>query len=289
MEDLKFISNYKHDKTLRQSFNQLASLTFGIDFERWYSLNLWKGEYRCYSFAHNNQVVSNVSASRLDLLINNSHCTAVQIGTVMTHPDYRKKGLAKKLLNTVIEEYKNKSDIIYLFPEDDAMDLYNKFGFTPANDYIFSIDADFSPEVSDSRCLSITDSNDLKLIKSLNSKRVLSGIFDTIESNILIWYCTYAFRDYIHYFPDRDIIIIYKREGENLHIFDIISCSETALSDLLPAISAKETKKAFFYFTPFFHDIKPLDMARTLNEKILYLSSSFRLPDIFAHPVTSHA
>lgn len=39
----------------------------------------------------------------------------IQIGTVMTDADHRKQGLARKLMEHVIETYEGKCDGIYLF------------------------------------------------------------------------------------------------------------------------------------------------------------------------------
>jgi predicted GNAT family acetyltransferase len=49
---------------------------------------------------------------------------AIQIGTVMTHPDYRKKGLAKKLIEHITAIYEKQSDFIYLFANKTVLDFY---------------------------------------------------------------------------------------------------------------------------------------------------------------------
>lgn len=98
--------DYKDDEVLRKSFNALAIETFakGLDFEPWYQEGYWNNRYICYSFVDDNQVVSNVSANRMVICEDGVLKEAIQIGTVMTHPDYRKRGLASKLIHRVLED-----------------------------------------------------------------------------------------------------------------------------------------------------------------------------------------
>ncbi len=94
MEDLKLIIDYKNNNNYRYSFNELAKNTFGINFEKWYNLGFWNDNYICYSYFANNSIISNVSASLIDLVINNQNYKAILIGTVMTHLDFRNQGLS---------------------------------------------------------------------------------------------------------------------------------------------------------------------------------------------------
>lgn len=49
------------------------------------------------------------------VILNGKEYKAIQLGTVMTHPDYRHQGLAAKLMNHTIEKYEQDYDFIYLF------------------------------------------------------------------------------------------------------------------------------------------------------------------------------
>lgn len=89
------IKDYKDDINLRLSFNELAGKVFSIDFERWYQLGFWNNQYVCYSFTDHDQVIANVSVSKMNIILNGKKIRAIQIGTVMTHPDHRKKDFQK--------------------------------------------------------------------------------------------------------------------------------------------------------------------------------------------------
>ena len=42
MENYKIIKGYQEKEEHRNSFNQLAGQTFGLDFEPWYQRGFWK-------------------------------------------------------------------------------------------------------------------------------------------------------------------------------------------------------------------------------------------------------
>lgn len=80
MTGLNMIQDYKHMKTYRHSFFNLAQSIFRIDFIRWYRLGFWDYRYRPISFVDGNQVVSNVSVNQLDLIIKRKRYSAIQLG-----------------------------------------------------------------------------------------------------------------------------------------------------------------------------------------------------------------
>lgn len=96
-------------KKIGQSLSDLAKLIFGIN------LGDWDEKYIPFSYVEGNKVIANVSANVLDLIVQGEKISALQIGTVMTHPDYRNRGLSASLMENVLKEYENKNELIYLF------------------------------------------------------------------------------------------------------------------------------------------------------------------------------
>lgn len=54
----------------------------------------------------------------------------VQLGTVMTRPDLRKRGLGRFLMERVLEDWSCACQGIYLFANDSATGYYPRFGFS---------------------------------------------------------------------------------------------------------------------------------------------------------------
>ncbi|MGL5348183.1 MAG: GNAT family N-acetyltransferase, partial [Peptostreptococcaceae bacterium] len=101
----KYVSRYRNNEELRQSFNELAKKTFGIDFEQWYKDGYWSDRYMPYSLLDKEKVVANVSISIVDILIDGNKKKYMQIGTVMVDEDYRGIGLSKVLMEKVLSEW----------------------------------------------------------------------------------------------------------------------------------------------------------------------------------------
>lgn len=137
----KLINNYKDNKKYRDSFNKLAESTFDINFEEWYERGFWNDKYICYSYVDKEKVIANVSINKMDLIYQGKDYKALQIGTVMTHPDYRGQGLSKKLLDYVIAKYEHEYDFLYLFANDSVLEFYPKFGFERVEESSFTVDA----------------------------------------------------------------------------------------------------------------------------------------------------
>jgi len=128
MVNYQLVSDYKFNETSRESFNELAKLVFGIDFKKWYEKGCWNDNYICYSFADGDQIIANASISKMTIVSNGKEYHAIQVGTVMTHPDYRNQGLSKKLMDHIIEQYEKEYDFIYLFANDSVLDFILNLG-----------------------------------------------------------------------------------------------------------------------------------------------------------------
>lgn len=76
----------------------------------------------------------------------------IQIGTVMTDKAYRRQGLAKKLMDHVVKQYKDSCDGFYLFANLDTVDFYDMCGFSKETEYRYSIkkcQLGFTPALKD--------------------------------------------------------------------------------------------------------------------------------------------
>ncbi|GAE29434.1 GNAT family N-acetyltransferase [Alkalihalobacillus hemicellulosilyticus] len=293
MSKITFYKDYKDNEKLRNSFNELAMSVFGIHFEDWYQNNYWKHRYIPYSYVQNDHVIANISVNQVDLIINNEKKRAIQIGTVMTHPDYRNRGLSGSLMNKVLEEYKNKSDFIYLFSNNNVLDFYPKFGFKPVHEYQFSMECLVdSTEVNTFRKLDGTSVEDLHFIYHFALERIpVSKRFSTANTQeLLMYYCIYVFNNHIYYLQDEQAIVIFRQEGHQLDIFDIVSKKEVNINKILSTISNQNTKKIVFHYTP---DYQAVNLKREiLNEDDLLFvktNGNEEFPSYIKHPITSQA
>lgn len=61
----------------------------------------------------------------------------------MTDENYRKQGLAKRLVDYVVKQYKDECDGFYLFANLNAIDFYVKCGFSKEMEYCYSVKEEF--------------------------------------------------------------------------------------------------------------------------------------------------
>ena len=126
---MELVYDYIRNDALRHQLNALTRKTFGFDFEKWVANGYYEGDYIPYSFVENGKMLSNVSANRTRFLQNGVERNYIQIGTVMTDEVHRNKGLARRLIEYVVAEYKDKCGGIYLFANLEALGFYRKTGF----------------------------------------------------------------------------------------------------------------------------------------------------------------
>ena len=290
MQIYKRITDYKHDTAYRLSFNQLAHETFSIDFEEWYQKGFWNERYIPYSFVDGDRVIANVSANLMDLILNGQKRRAIQIGTVMTHPEYRGRGLAAQLMQTVLETYEKDCDLFYLFANQSAMDFYPRFGFKLSQESCYTLNVDLTKTfVDEIRPLHPDHEEDLKLFIDIASRRLpISNIFGVENAtNLLLWYFINIFPQDTFYIGDEDLIVIAQQEEEKLIIYDIISAHPVDFTKLLPRIARAKIGQVVFQFTP--DRLNVPTVVTDLVPQELYIKTSSVFVEGFKYPLTAQA
>ncbi|MFC9712456.1 GNAT family N-acetyltransferase [Paenibacillus sp. NPDC056933] len=293
MQDLIFMRNFKTNEALRKSFFELAANTFEINFEDWYQQGYWGEGYIPYSYVDGDQVIANVSVNILELIIQGEKKKAIQIGTVMTHPDYQGKGLSTRLMNKVLEEYENKYDCMYLFANESVLDFYPKFGFKPVEEHLFSMNytAKKSPEAANIQKLDVTNAADLRLIHRFSLERLpVSQHFATDHvQGIFMFYCLNVFSDDIYYLENENVIVIYKKEKHHIDLFDVISLNTIHMTDILHQIADEDMQEIIFHFTPDATDLIVLKSTITNDGLFVRTPGDHLYPVHVKHPITSIA
>ncbi|HAC4840708.1 TPA_asm: GNAT family N-acetyltransferase [Listeria monocytogenes] len=286
------ISDYKDNKMYRDSFNKLAESTFDINFEEWFRSGFWNDKYVCYSYIDNNEVISNVSINKMNLIYQGENYSALQIGTVMTHPNYRGQGLAKNLLNHVIAKYEDQYDFLYLFANDTVLDFYPKFGFERIEESSFTVDAcNLKKKASKLKKLNPDNKTDFQLISRIVSERApLSNILDVKESeDLLMFYVLIALKNELYYLEELDVIVLMEQEGTDLYVLDILSTKKLDVVEVLSYLSTKKIETIHLLFTP--EKSKYIDAAYIIEtEDMLFVRPNVLTSEnYFLFPATSHA
>ncbi|HEL7086545.1 TPA: GNAT family N-acetyltransferase, partial [Listeria monocytogenes] len=238
------------------------------------------------------EVISNVSINKMNLIYQGENYSALQIGTVMTHPNYRGQGLAKNLLNHVIAKYEDQYDFLYLFANDTVLDFYPKFGFERIEESSFTVDAcNLKKKASKLKKLNPDNKTDFQLISRIVSKRApLSNILDVKESeDLLMFYVLIALKNELYYLEELDVIVLMEQEGTDLYVLDILSTKKLDVVEVLSYLSTKKIETIHLLFTP--EKSKYIDAAYIIEtEDMLFVRPNVLTSEnYFLFPATSHA
>ncbi|MDF2840663.1 MAG: hypothetical protein K0Q99_1435 [Clostridia bacterium] len=248
MTEYQFIKDYKNINEYRLSFNSLANRTFGIDFETWYQQGFWNDDYICYSYIKDNEVISNASLSTMTLMINGKAQKAIQIGTVMTAPDYRRQGLAYQLMKRILADYDQAYELFFLAADDEAKALYQKCGFEPIDENQYIIDL-----ASYQRIKEPLKPIEISPNKMLEVKRQSLPLSNTLsargDEHVFMFYFTLGYREFIYQLQP-DVFAVFEIDGEDLHLYDILSPKKVNQQEIIEQIIPKDVHRVFCHFTP---------------------------------------
>lgn len=293
MKEYKFYKDYKDNAMLRTSFNELATLIFGLNFEEWYENGFWNNRYIPYSFVDDNKVIANVSVNLVDFVIDGLKKSAIQIGTVMTHPNYRNRGLSADLINKVLMDFEPNYEYIYLFANQSVLQFYPKFGFSQVSECQYSMPYIHTGSKQNSyRKLDCNNPEDLRFIYDFAKERTpVSNLFGTENTDdLLMFYCLYVLCDYVYYLEEENVIIMFERDGARIEIFDILSKTEVDLNRILSTITTHEKNEIIFHYTPDY-DGYNMKKEKYDGDDVLFVKAnrSNVFPSQIKHPLTSKA
>ncbi|MEH6944973.1 GNAT family N-acetyltransferase [Bacillus sp. JJ722] len=295
MSHYQLISDYKDHEVYKKSFNELAKMVFQIDFKNWYEKGCWNDKYICYSYIDGDKVIANASISKMTIVSNGKEYNAIQVGTVMTHPDYRNQGLSTKLMNHIIEKYEKDYDFTYLFANKTVLDFYPTFGFEKVHESSYTMnisEVKRLPARSTLRRLDITNEKDYELIQRFAVERIsVSSILGVINNeSLLMFYLILVFNDAIYYLEEEDVIVIYNHEDNQLHLYDVISRKPVEIDYIINSIVTSETETINFYFTPDYDGKEIHTEFITDSDDTLFVRPSFlEKKKHFQFPLTSHS
>jgi len=235
---MELIKDYKENNTLRASFNRLATESFGISFEAWYQKGYWDSNYIPYSMVEGDRVVANASANRMTLHIEGTTYNAIQIGTVMTHPDYRRRGLAKGLLEQIIHDFKDQTDVFFLAADEEAKSLYSSCGFVEIPSVSYSWENGLA-QPKKLEHIKLTDDEVLAWKKAAdhNHRRFKAGMDD----HILAFYLAHGFDDKLYLYDENTLIIAdVEDEGKTVILYGIYAKGDENLERILLSTGASK-------------------------------------------------
>lgn len=283
MIDYKYYSNYKNDDDKRNAFFELTKEVFDFSLKSFYERGLWDENYVCHSFFQKDRCIANISVYHLKLVINNEQYNAVQLGAVSVTSEMRGRGLARKLMEIVLNEYSDIT-IKFLFANKNVLDFYPKFGFKKIDQILPFLNVVSGNEYHES--LKISPTFDLITAKS-SEQKLYSSIFDAVIPAPLFLLGVENHDCDCRYIEELNTIIAGKKDDRTYHLYGVFTDRVLSFDRIKPYLLDSETDKVIFHFTPdwicrdyeFEYDYNPDDTMFLLTDKDLNLKA-FRFPDL---------
>lgn len=259
-----FIKNYFNDDAKRTLLYSLTREIYGFDFTDWYNNGYYTGEYIPYSIEIDGKIISNASAnimkfSQINLDGEYKERTYIQIGTVMTLPEYRRMGFAGRLIKEIIKDYRDNCDGIYLFANLSALDFYEDLGFWKSMHYKVSVKKNIVIEKKDADFIEIRKNkekreNYLAMVKLTTCN---SSFEQTNKFGLQMFY-TGDFQN-VYYSKSLNCFACYECNEKTLYLNSIIADKETSVRDVLAKIP-DTFDRVIIGFTPKKFDLDIFDL-----------------------------
>jgi len=245
---MKLIKHYREDRELRASFNRLAQLTFGLDFEGWYRNGFWGDSYVPYSILEDGEIVANVSVNRINLQLGERIWRTVQLGTVMTAEPYRNRGYIRRIMEE-IDRDTSDMDGVFLFANDSVRQLYPKFGFRTATEYQYEKTVTQEGPCTMEPVLMDGPANWARLRQAMEENRFQTGCTMVENPGLVFFYASQFMQDCVYYEKDLDVWVIAELEAGNLLLHQVFCAAPVTLDQILSAFG-REVSHVSLGFTP---------------------------------------
>ncbi|WP_343744132.1 GNAT family N-acetyltransferase [Chitinophaga sp.] len=245
-----YIAGIKDNNPVRLSFDQLSVQTFRLSFEPWHQNGYWDHTCVPHVLMDGDTVIANATVNVLQVRWQEKEQTWLQLGTVMTHPDYRHQGLSRWLMDKIFEEWKGQYDVMFLFANEKVLDFYPKFGFVPAGEYQYHT-RQLAPQPGKVRQLDMDNAADRALLlQKYAQSNPFAALTVTSPAGLLMFYCTQSMQSCIYHLEDVDMVAVVEHEDGVMTCHDIFGETHQSLSDILPVLVKKDTQQITLGFTP---------------------------------------
>ena len=237
---------YRDNKKLRDSFNELAGKVFGLNFESWYQNGFWNDPYDPYSVIVDGKVVSNVSVNRCDMNYKGRIIHLIQLGTVMTDPEYRGRGYSRILMEKVLEDNEG-ADGIYLYGNDSVAEFYPRFGFEESKEYCYSKDVTIDSDRS-AESVPMSEKRDWdKMAEIIGNTDQNADMYMVNNTGLYMFYLSQFMQENTFYIPALDTYVIAEFEDGTLILHAV-----TGKGDIDKVIDSfgREIRHVQLAFTP---------------------------------------
>jgi ribosomal protein S18 acetylase RimI-like enzyme len=288
-KEYKFLIGYQDNIQCRKAFNDLAIKVFKLSFEDWYQAGYWNEKYIPYTLFDEDKAVANLSINIMDFCSIRKKQRYIQIGTVMTDPDYRNKGLSRFLMEKVMEELNGKCDFIYLYANNSAVDFYPKFGFDTVKEFeCFKSIRKKSGCQSEQLNMDIQSNRD-RLYEYAKNSTVFGKLSMQENADLVMFYCISFLKKNVYFIPSLNVIAVAKFGENKFQLLDVFGEANVELDEIIFSLIDGKPYEVSLGFTPkeaYSYKIREITGGDTL---FIQKGKTLLFDNKLMFPVLSHA
>lgn len=236
-----FRTAYWADRAARRAFIAFIHEIHRFDFTAWSDRGWWDDDYRPYSYFVGDRVVASMCIYNMPAIVNGDADSVAQVSGVGTLPDFRLRGLNRRLHQIVFAEALPRYRWLFLFADDDAVPFYRKLGFRPVDAHAVVAKV---PRVAPDGSLEKLDMKDPAVLESIFrracTRAPASRVFSTVNPRLVMWHLLYRIRDHAWMIPALDAVILMKRDPAKTVVYDIIAARMPRFEELSPFLAPAE-------------------------------------------------
>lgn len=242
---MQMLFHNSDDKAYQASLNKLLKDIF-LDFQFWYDLDLWDENYGSYSYVQRGEIISNICVYKMEILYGGQPHWALSVGAVATREDYRGQGLARKLMERIIDRYPQTP--MYLSANHQVVDFYPRFGFRRVYEklpvYNFALNNQLEPVRR--------NYTDPVIWRYLSERVNFSKALDCLNAAPINMFDLHAgyLQQHIYEIPELETLVVAAQEGKALHLFSVFSLRPICFAELASRLPFTGVERIEFGFMP---------------------------------------
>ena len=254
----KLIKNPMKNNATRAAYNALATETFGLSFEDWYQSGHFDGSHIPYTFFDGDVAVANISINMMDVEFSGKVKKYIQLGTVMTRPEWRGKGLQKLIFNEIMADFDGKFDCMFLFANKNVLNFYPKLGFEKAVEYSF--EKAITPKPANVKKLDMAKAEDVALFKSYYEKGNSFSAFEVKNGFALeMFYCGGPYSENVFYIDEYNAVVVAETDENTVTCLDIFGGGNYTAEEIMSAFGKEKLAMGFTPKDSTGFDIQPIN------------------------------
>ena len=248
--DLRMVERVREDPVARKGFFDLAQEVFGLSFAPWYEGGYWTDRYIPYLLMDGERAAACAAVNLISTRLEGVPRRYVQIGTVMTRREFRGRGLARRLLEKILHDWRDRCHGVYLHANDRVLDFYPRFGFVPEREYQRM--GTIQPRPGKVRKLDLSHPGDLALLHRCyrEAPNPFSALPMRDNLGLLMFYCGGPLKHCAYYLEDLNAVVLLDHAGPEMICYDVFGGQGSALGAVLEVAAPVGVETVRLGFTP---------------------------------------